>query len=522
MRITTQGHILVVDDYAMNRLKLSRFLKQEGHTITLAENGKQAVELINEQPFDLMLLDIIMPEMDGYQVLEYMKNHDMLRNMPVIVISALDEMENTIKCITMGAEDYLPKPFDPVLLRARIGACLEKKRLRDQEVEYLKNVTLVTSAASAVETNTFDPETLVDVALRQDELGRLARVFTSMVREVYAREEQLKKAHTEMQTLNQAKTKMIAHLSHELRTPLAIISTSIKLLRKSSLRQNEQHFLSVLDRIDHYLKRLVELGTEANDIAKGRPFYEKTLLENLIRQCQDLLTSLIEDRELPDVILDGLRQRIEDLYPDENYPEQDISLHRWIPDVLSTIRPLHLHRNIRFEVNLIPSPCVRMPESLLRKAFCGLVRNAIENTPDGGTIWIKLYQQDAGLCLEVQDFGVGIDDQLQRQLFHGFIHAGDTQDYSSGNPYEFGAGGQGLDLLRTKLYSERLGFHIRVESRRCIHIQPKNPCPGNIRDCPFCSNEVECQESGGSLFALEFPASMLASDPDNMMKGEDT
>ncbi len=92
-----QGHILVVDDYAMNRMKLSRFLQQQGHTVTLAEHGKQAVEMINEQPFDLMLLDIEMPEMDGYEVLEYMKQHDMLRNLPVIVISASDEMESVIK-----------------------------------------------------------------------------------------------------------------------------------------------------------------------------------------------------------------------------------------------------------------------------------------------------------------------------------------------------------------------------------------------------------------------------------------
>ncbi len=134
------GHILVVDDNRMNRLKLSRSLQNQGHTVALAENGQQALEMIQLQPFDLVLLDIIMPEIDGYQVLEQIKSDSVLRDIPVIVISAIDEMDSIVRCISMGAEDYLPKPFDPVLLKARIGASLEKKRLRDQEQAYLQQI----------------------------------------------------------------------------------------------------------------------------------------------------------------------------------------------------------------------------------------------------------------------------------------------------------------------------------------------------------------------------------------------
>ncbi len=201
-----QGHILVVDDYVINRMKLSRFLQQQGHTVTLAEHGKQAVEMIDEQAFDLMLLDIEMPEMDGYEVLEYMRHQDMLRNLPVIVISASDEMESVIKCIEKGAEDHLPKPFDPVLLNARIGACLEKKRLRDKEIEYLRQVTHLTDAATAVKMGSFDPESLTNVAARPDELGQLAQVFQRMAREVYARERRLKQQVQELRIeLNEAR-----------------------------------------------------------------------------------------------------------------------------------------------------------------------------------------------------------------------------------------------------------------------------------------------------------------------------
>jgi phosphoserine phosphatase RsbU/P len=132
------GSILLVDDNESNRDMLSRQLERQGYSISLAENGQQALESLRTGQFDLILLDIIMPGMDGYEVLEYLKSDKDLRHIPVIMISALDEMESVIRCIEIGAEDYLPKPFDPVLLRARIGASLEKKRLRDQEQMYMQ------------------------------------------------------------------------------------------------------------------------------------------------------------------------------------------------------------------------------------------------------------------------------------------------------------------------------------------------------------------------------------------------
>lgn len=135
-----QGYILVVDDNRMNRLKLSHGLQRQGHQVALAENGRLALEMVQAESFDLVLLDIMMPEIDGYQVLEQMKNDARLRDIPIIVISALDEMDSIVRCIEMGAEDYLLKPFNPVLLRARIGASLEKKRWRDQEQAYLQQI----------------------------------------------------------------------------------------------------------------------------------------------------------------------------------------------------------------------------------------------------------------------------------------------------------------------------------------------------------------------------------------------
>ena len=132
-----QGKILVVDDHRITRLKLSMGLQQQGHTVAEAENGLQALEKLRTDSFDLVLLDIVMPEMDGYQVLEEMKKDSALLDVPVIVVSANDELESIVRGIELGADDYLPKSCDPVLLKARIGACLEKKRLRDQQRKIL-------------------------------------------------------------------------------------------------------------------------------------------------------------------------------------------------------------------------------------------------------------------------------------------------------------------------------------------------------------------------------------------------
>ena len=186
------SRVLVVDDNEVNRDMLCRRLEREGYVPVVAENGREALELIREGGLDLVLLDILMPEVDGYQVLEEIKSSPELRDLPVIMISALDEIESVVRCIEMGAEDYLPKPFNPVLLHARVGACLEKKRLRDQELDYLRNVATVTQAAQAVETGAFDSESLTAVAKRTDALGQLARVFQRMAHEIQVREERLK------------------------------------------------------------------------------------------------------------------------------------------------------------------------------------------------------------------------------------------------------------------------------------------------------------------------------------------
>ena len=145
------GTVLVVEDDRINRLVLKRSLEADGHVVTMADNGRVALETLEGALPDVILLDILMPELDGFAVLDSVKADPRLREIPVIMISALDEMDSVVRCIEAGADDYLPKPFDPTLLRARINAGLTKRRLAQVEQERVRDVFA-----------RFLPETVVD------------------------------------------------------------------------------------------------------------------------------------------------------------------------------------------------------------------------------------------------------------------------------------------------------------------------------------------------------------------------
>ena len=186
------GRALIVEDNKVNRMLLRRGLDEQGVESIEAEDGRQALDVLAREPVDLILLDLLMPVLDGYQTLERIKADDALRHLPVIVITAVDDLESVVRCIELGATDYLPKPFDSAILRARVSASLAGKRLRDLELEYLEQVGNVIRAAESVESGEFDLLALGGVAARDDALGTLARVFSRMADEVRAREARLK------------------------------------------------------------------------------------------------------------------------------------------------------------------------------------------------------------------------------------------------------------------------------------------------------------------------------------------
>lgn len=185
------GMILVVDDNPTHCDLLSRLLTRQGYTVTTTTNARQALHQLKEIAYDLILLNAIAPEMDGLELLQQLKQDDRFKHIPAIVISALEKLDVAVKCIELGVEDYLEQPFDRILLQARITACLEKKRLRDREIHYLQQVERLTAAAVAIETKTFNPDSLDDLSEQPHQLGKLAHVFQQMARSINSREQEL-------------------------------------------------------------------------------------------------------------------------------------------------------------------------------------------------------------------------------------------------------------------------------------------------------------------------------------------
>ena len=196
--MTNGGRVLVVDDERLNRSILRAALGKEGHDVVEAADGREALDRLAEGGADVVLLDIVMPVMDGYETLAAIKADPDLAHVPVIIISGVDQVDSVVRCIEMGATDYLTKPFQPAILKARLDASLAAKRLRDLELEYLEQVSRVTGAAAALEAGNEDLEDLAAVATRDDALGVLARRFESMAREVLAREARLREQVREL------------------------------------------------------------------------------------------------------------------------------------------------------------------------------------------------------------------------------------------------------------------------------------------------------------------------------------
>ena len=199
MAVAPRAKILVVDDEPFNVDYLEQELDDLGYDTLSAGDGAAALEAVRDAKPDLVLLDIMMPVMDGFAVLERLKADPATRDIPVVVISAMNDLASIVRGISLGADDYLPKPFEPVLLHARISAGLERKLRRDREVEYLRAVDVLTGAAKSVQEATYEEAAIAPVAARDDALGNLARMFGSMVREVAAREQRLKQQLRQLQ-----------------------------------------------------------------------------------------------------------------------------------------------------------------------------------------------------------------------------------------------------------------------------------------------------------------------------------
>ncbi len=317
--------------------------------------------------------------------------------------------------------------------------------------------------------------------------------------------EELKRSYEEVKSLNRAKDRVIHHLSHELKTPIAVISASISLLEKRLSVLKDRSWEKILDRAKRSINRILEMQYAIEDILREKDYKTYYMLSALLDVCADELEVLISEETGNEDAIQRIRRRIEDLFgPSESVPEE-IRLDDFVEDKIEKLRSRFTNRRCQLVVETEPVQAVYIPPDNLAKIIEGLVRNAVENTPDGSIIEVKVSQGKEGPEFEVKDFGVGITDENQRLIFDNYFTTYEIMNYSSKKPYDFMAGGKGFDLLRIKIFSERYNFKTKMVSSRCSFIPKEEDfCPGNINNCEHIKTEKDCLNSGGTTMTIKF------------------
>jgi signal transduction histidine kinase len=285
-----------------------------------------------------------------------------------------------------------------------------------------------------------------------------------------------------------------------------VIHGNIRLLKKKLKRfPTDTSLQNIIETLERNLERLSDISTETDEIFRISEELEvETLLDNL-----DRLWQRIED--LPDMPQDvrshfnALKAWFSQYLSGSTEEFQSINLFPFVLDMLERVQQLSSYRKIRFQVEGKDDLFVFLDPLILQNVVEGLLRNAIENTPDGGTIRLAVEQRPGKIVLHITDYGVGITEGNQAYIFDGLFHTKETELYASRKAYDFGAGGKGLDLLRMKVYGQRFGFDLSVTSKRCIYIPTdQDQCPGDISRCPHVRNAKECAASGGTTFTVAF------------------
>jgi signal transduction histidine kinase len=329
-------------------------------------------------------------------------------------------------------------------------------------------------------------------------------VALSIANAQYSKE--LKEAYQEVASLNRAKEKIINHLSHELKTPVSILLASLNLLKKHLESLPEARWSATVERAQRNLQRILDIQYQVQDIMRGREYPVYPLISSMLDHCADELEALLAEKVGEGGVVRWLRERLDEEFGLGESMVEEIDLAGFVEERLEALARKHAHRRVDVARELEPAAPVRMPRDVVEKVVDGLVRNAVENTPDGGGVEIGVRDRGNGVELVVKDRGVGIEEEDRRRIFEGFFAVQETLDYSSKRPFDFNAGGKGSDLLRMKVFSERYGFQLTMSSSRCRFLEQEgSACPGRIDRCTHVPDAEGCAGSGGSTFRAFFP-----------------
>ena len=313
--------------------------------------------------------------------------------------------------------------------------------------------------------------------------------------------------YEKLKASDKAKQKVINHLSHELKTPLAIIGSMFKLIEKKIMAANDRSLEKIVARGKRNVNRLTQLQEKVDDIIMERPIVEKTGILDIIEDAVSLVEELDDNTagQYADVIK-SIKDRIVSIFKVEEIRIEPIRLDDFLIKILNRKLPSNNRTYPEIISQIEKGLTISMDSGVLEKVLVGLLKNAIENTPDEGRITISAQPIENQICVEIQDDGIGITEEHQKNIFGGFLPTQHTEWYASKNHYDFNAGGVGLDLLRIKMFSERYDFGVAFESTRCQYIPlDTDLCPGKISDCEHINNRSGCLESGGSVFSVTFP-----------------
>ena len=321
-------------------------------------------------------------------------------------------------------------------------------------------------------------------------------------------EEALLRSHKELEHLNRAKTKAVHHISHELKTPLAVIQGNLRVLRpKIETLAPDSSLKRILDALERNTQRLLRIQRETDEIFEVSQEVEVSVLTDEMELLRERLDRL---ENVPREVWShwgALKEWLSRYSTGSTERFQAIDLYPFVRMAVETAKQRAGHRRLEYHVEGENGLTIFMDPRVVEQVVEGLLKNAVENTPDGGIIEVTVEEREGRMWIHVKDSGVGITEENQRYIFDGLFHTEETDMYASRNPYDFGAGGKGLDLLRMRLYARRFGFEISMKSRRCCYIPTDQElCPGNISLCDHCKTPQDCINAGGSSFSVSFLA----------------